>query len=593
MALISTIRKHSGLAVGIMAIGLILFLIGGDIIQLSSILSGRHRRDVGEIAGQKITFQDYQTQVERLRQLIPPDAGVQESFIRDQAWQRLISQLSYQRECDALGLTISEVELVDMVQGEHIHPELQAAFQNSDTKQFDKQQLINYLQKVAQMPEAQRTQWYQFESELAALRQREKFTQMMVKSAFVTDLEAQARHDAARTKRHIKCLYIPYYTRSDDSVQVTDKMLKDYLTAHKSTYQIEERRGIQYVVFPITPTKEDEQAFQKDLHALKQAFAQAKDGFSFAKINTDGKPSRSYLNLTSQQLPDALATQQSQLKKGMVVGPVQEGNVYKLYKVGAIDPRAAKPYNVAVIEKQLVAGDQARDQLFRKADYCASAVKNEPQLQAYGTQEILQLHEAQVGKNDVQVGELPQARALVRWLYNDAAVGQVSPVLELDDAYVVAIMTKHIPSGTTPLAQVRDEIALKVRNQQKACAIMANLQQHEGTTLEEKKGQYGSGARLLEAKELLFEDDTLQSAGMARKTVGTSFGLPPGTQETVADDNGVLVVEVVTQHNATTLEDVAAYQQSLKQLNQLEQPYNIFQAWEALTPVKDDRYKFY
>lgn len=593
MALISTIRKHSGLAVGIMAVGLILFLIGGDIVQLSSVLSGRHRRDVGEIGDRKITLQAYQAQVEQLRRSIPPSTGVQDAFIRDQVWQRLITQHCYQKECDDLGLTISEDELVDMVQGEHIHPELQVAFQNRETKQFDKQLLIGYLQKVAQMPEAQRTQWYQFESEMAALRQREKFTQLMVQSTFITDLEAQAQHDAAQPTRHIKCLYIPYYTRSDDSVQVTDKMLKDYLTAHKNAYQIEESRSIQYVAFPITPTKEDEQALQKDLKALKQTFAQTKDERAFAKINTDGDPSLSYLNLTPQQLPNALATQKSQLKKGMVIGPVQEGSVYKLYKVGDINPQTAKPYDITVIEKQLVAGDQTRDQLFRKADYCASTIKNETQLKTYGRQEALQLHGAQVGKNDVQVGNLAQARELVRWLYNDAAVGQVSPVLELGSAYVVASMTKHVPSGTAPLAQVRDEVSLKVHNQQKAGAIMADLQQLNGTTLEEKKDQYGSGARLLEVKQLRFEDDTLQSAGIARKTVGTAFALPPGTQDTVADDNGVLVVEVVAQNNATALEDVEAYQQSLGKWAQIEQPYNILQALEVLTPIKDYRYKFY
>lgn len=83
---------------------------------------------------------------------------------------------------------------------------------------------------------------------------------------------------------------IPYHTRPDNVVQVTDTVLENYLVAHKSAYQVEESRSIQYVTFPVTPTKEDEQVFQEELQALKKSFAQAKDDRAFAKINTDGNP---------------------------------------------------------------------------------------------------------------------------------------------------------------------------------------------------------------------------------------------------------------------------------------------------------------
>jgi peptidyl-prolyl cis-trans isomerase D len=514
-------------------------------------------------------------------------------LIRDQAWQQLITQIVYQKECSDLGLVMSEDELVDMVQGDHIHPELQVAFQNSETKQFDKRRLTDYLQKVAQLPEAQQARWHQFESSLAALRQREKVTQLMTQSAFITELEAQTQCHTAQTTLNVKCLYIPYHTCPDDVIQVTDKMLEDYLAAHKSAYQVEESRSVRYITLPITPTKEDEQAFQEELQTLKKSFGQAKDDRTFAKINTDGKPSLSYFSCAAQQLPSALAAQKHQLKRGVVVGPVQEGNAYKLYKVAAINPQAASQYDIVVIEKQLVPGDQARDQLFRKADYCASTVNNATQLEAYAAQEALQLHEAQVSKNEGKVGNLSKARELVRWLYNDAVVGQVSPVFELDSEYVVAVMTGHVRPGTALLAQVRDEISLKVSNEHKARIMMSELQKLASTTLEEKATQYGHGAKLLEVNKLRFEDDTLPSAGMARQAVGTAFALQPGAQSAVADDNGVLVVELVAKNTEATLEKVADYQHRLKQWAQIRQPYDVLQALKALAQIKDNRHKFY
>ena len=592
MALISTIRKHSGLLVGLVAIGLILFLIGGDVLRLRAVFSGKHRTDVGEIAGQKISLQVYQAQVEQLRRRLPTNAGVPDTFVRDQAWKQLVAQTTFQKEHAALGLTVSEDELVDMVQGDHIHPELQAFFQDPETKQFDKQRLINYLQNLPQMPATQQAQWRYVESNLAAFRNQEKFTQLMQQSAFVTDLEAQVQCEAANHIRSIKYLYIPYHTCEDNEVSITDAKLQQYLKAHKNAYRVEESRSIQYMAFPVKPTAEDQQTFQEELKTLKKAYAQSQDARAFAKRNTDGQPADTYLQLTAQQLPEALAQQKNRLRKGLTVGPVQEGGVHKLYQVAALPTKTNNFYAISVIEKRLAPGDQAHDQVFRQADYCASTVRDVVQLAAYADQEGLPVHEAKVFPNDTQVGILHQARELARWLYNDAKVGQVSPVFELNGHYVVAVMTEYVPAGTASLAQVRDEITYKVKNELKAGIIMAQLQQTVGATLEEKAAQYGEGARLLESKKLHFEDDTLDSAGMARRAIGTAFALQPGEQATVADDNGVLVVELVAQNTAELPEDRAAQKQSLQQLARFQQPYAIPQGLEELAQCKDNRHRF-
>ncbi len=595
MAIINTIRTHSGLVVGLVISGLILFLIGGDIMRLGPMLSGKHRTEVGEIAGQKVSVQTYQNQIEQLRQQIPPQTmrTIKDALVRDQAWRQLIMQTTCQKEYDALGLTVSEDELVDMVQGEHIYPELKAFFTDPETQKFDKQRLVKHLQALAQLPEAQQAQWRNFENALSDLRKREKFFQLMQQSAWTTDLEAKAKDEAANTTLHIKCLYVPYYTRPDDEVQVTEAMLKDYLAVHKSAYQIEESRSIKYLNFPITPTQEDEQAFSEALQALKNAFVETRDDRTFAKTNTDGAPLLSYFNLTAEQLPSTLLQQKAGLSKGLVVGPVQEGDLHKLYKVVAINPKAAKQYEIAIIEKRLVPGEQAKDQVFRKADYCASAIKNVIQLEDYAAQEGFNIYDAQVGKNDTQVGGFSNARELVRWLYNDAAVGQVSPVFELENNYVIAVMAEHVPQGTAPLKQVRNEIALKVRNEDKGKAIMAQLKALAGKTLEEKAAQYGQEARIIEVKQLYFDENTIKSAGMARKAVGAAFALQQGEQTTVADENGILVVELVAKNTTEPTEDTVAHKQSLAQLEKIKQPYYVLESMQELAKVKDYRYRFY
>ena len=596
MALIGTIHRRLGILVGIIAVGLILLLIGGDILRYNAMWSSKRQQVIGTVAGQEISFATYQARVEQLRRVFPKPTEQQEAVIRAQAWNRLVTEIVYQQACDVLGITTSASEVVDMVQGEHIHPELRAAFQDPKTKQFDKQRLLDYLRNLPQMSEIQRAYWHQTERAIAASRQREKLDQLMAKSVFVTNAEACTTGSAAPTKRHVKCVYVPYYTYPDHKVKITEAMLKDYHNMHKRAYQTAVSRSVQYITFPVIPTLQDEQHFQEELQTLKKYFAETQEDLVFAKHNTDGNPLLSHVKLAKSELPRALATSKVRLKKGVVIGPVREGDLYKLYKVVAARSRTMPKYELAIIEKRLLPGDQARDQLFKKADYCANTVKNKTQLQAYAVQENLQLHKAHVNKDDVRVGGLGQARVLVRWLYSEAKVGQVSPVFTLNDAYVVAVMTQQIAPGSAPLVQVRDTIRLKVTNAYKARAIMAKLRQCTGATLEEKATQYGYGASILEVKNLCFEDDTLQNAGIARKAVGTAFALPVGASAMIADDHGVLIVEVVASNEDPVLEDEARNvwrRQGLQKLLQKEQAGDVFQALKLLASIKDERYKFY
>ncbi|HEX8349929.1 MAG TPA: SurA N-terminal domain-containing protein, partial [Hymenobacter sp.] len=54
MALINTIREKSGWAVGAIVIGLLLFIVGGDLIGGRNRLFNRNETTVGEVSGEKV-----------------------------------------------------------------------------------------------------------------------------------------------------------------------------------------------------------------------------------------------------------------------------------------------------------------------------------------------------------------------------------------------------------------------------------------------------------------------------------------------------------------------------------------------------------
>jgi len=95
MALISKIREKTGLAVGIIAFGLILFLVGGDILGPNSVILGNNTAEVGEIAGQEISREEYIQEIEELKYNYSLNFGrnpteTEMYSIRQQAWDYLI-----------------------------------------------------------------------------------------------------------------------------------------------------------------------------------------------------------------------------------------------------------------------------------------------------------------------------------------------------------------------------------------------------------------------------------------------------------------------------------------------------------------------
>ncbi|MEZ0542358.1 peptidylprolyl isomerase [Fibrella arboris] len=336
MSLINKIRERSGLAVGVIAVSLILFIVGSDLLGGKSTLFGNNSQEIGTIDGRTIDNQDFQAKVEQVRaqyeQQTGRAPGEQEmTQIREQAWNQLIFETAYQKEFDKLGLTVSPEELVDMVQGNNVSPEVRQAFTNPSTGVFDKNQVVQYLKGLRNVPPAQQAQWASFEQQISTNRLREKFDNLMRLSNYATTAEAQKEYQAQNTKADVKFLFVPYYSVNDTTVKVTDSELSDYLSKHKDEYPGADTRSIQYVSFAVNPSKEDSASLYNDIKTLARGLGGAKNDSTFARQNSDVPVP---LYLTAGEMPEQLRAAIPTFSPGGVYGPFREGNTYFIYKYG-------------------------------------------------------------------------------------------------------------------------------------------------------------------------------------------------------------------------------------------------------------------
>ena len=175
----------------------------------------------------------------------------------------------------------------------------------------------------------------------------------------------------------------------------------------------------------------------------------------------------------------------------------------------------------------------------------------------------------------------------------DASVGEVSEIFELDNQYVIAVLTEKIDEGLADLEDVRLEIETKVRNQFKGDYILEKLKGIEGT-LGEIAIEYGDDARILTTSDLKLNTNSLPSVGFAPVAIGTAFSLTEGERsEPIKENDGIVVIELEAITSAPEIADYTAYTNQLLQRRNARISYLVSEAIRNNANIVDERYKFF
>lgn len=703
MALINKIRERSGWAIGVVAIGLGFFVVGGDVLGPNSTILGNNKTDVGEIAGETIQRDRYQEQINQLKYEYTVNYGRNPSegemfSIRQQAWDYLIVKIAFQDQYDQLGLQVTDDEQWDMIQGNNVSFQIKQSFTDPQTGEFQRDRIISYLQQINQLPQQQQVSWYMFERDLKPSRFRIKYDNLLVKTIYATDAEAKNKYQEETAVAEIKYLYLPYYSISDSAVSIKDGELKNYLSDHQAEYTVEESRNISYVTIPILPSGEDSTYFQEEMDQLKVDFKSNTEDSIFARNNSDA--GQFYSKLTVDALPNMLQANFSNLSKGDTRGPYFVNGRFVLYKVsdivedtvGAVKAnhilikwadesdaakatartkaqgllnqlrrggdfeqlarensedggsaqsggdlgwfghgKMVKPfeeaafgasrkglinrlvesqfgyhiitvtevinnnsYYIASVEREITASDETRNKAFRRADYFASTSGDYEEFIENAKRDSLQVFNAEnMGKNDRSFNDVINARMVIQWAYNNASIGSVSEVNELEDQYIVTTLTKITDEGPASLDDVKDQIEPKVKNEKKGEVILEKLKAMEGT-IEEISEKYGSDARVYNSSDLKFSANSLPTVGFAPLAIGNAFALKSGERSLpILEENGVVIIEMINMTQAPEIADYSTYKNQIEQRTGGRASYNAGEAIKENSGIQDLRYRFF
>src|SRR5690606_31111667 len=190
---------------------------------------------------------------------------------------------------------------------------------------------------------------------------------------------------------------------------------------------------------------------------------------------------------------------------------------YHLINVTSL--RDDNSYSLAIIEQEIATSDASINEALRKAEAFANELSCVDNFVKRAEQEGITVYDGKnIGVAERRLNTLPDARSIIQWLFREADKGEVSTVFDLQEVYVVAVMTGEVEKGYKSLALVKEEITPAVNNEAKGKVIIDKLNSLQGS-IEEIATAYGKDATVNSSSDLKLNTNSLPGAGFDPKAI--------------------------------------------------------------------------
>jgi len=196
-----------------------------------------------------------------------------------------------------------------------------------------------------------------------------------------------------------------------------------------------------------------------------------------------------------------------------------------------------------------------------------------------------------IKENDFSVGSIGENRQFVRWIY-DNKVGNVSEPFEVNDNYIVAIITSINKSGLMSARAARQTVEPIVRNEKKAKQVIVT--KIKGTTLDAIAKV--AGASIQKADSVSFQAFIIPNIGNEVKIIGAAFNkqVQNKISEPIAGATGVFVIHGEGISATSSLSsNPTILRQTLETQMKSQIGYTSMNALREAATVKDYRSTFY
>jgi peptidyl-prolyl cis-trans isomerase D len=343
--------------------------------------------------------------------------------------------------------------------------------------------------------------------------------------------------------------------------------------------------------FDVTPKLEVRQEAQRVLNLLKNGSNFEETARTYSQ---DGSASNGgdlgWFTEGTMVLPFQNAVF-SRSKTGLIPRIIESEFGYHLIYVS--NTKTNLSYNVSTIVKVLVPSDYTKNFVYRESELFRSQVDNkESFIKNVKESNYKMLSSNNLNKNDKTIADLNNSRSIIIWVYSDnASLNSISDVIEMDDGYVIAIVSDIKEKGTKNLDDVKNSITKKILNNKKFEYVSNKLSDYKSLF---DLTQLNNKGKIYNMNTLDFTTNSLSNVGYSPEAIGIAFSMEEGElTKPFMNDEGIVVMGLNSFIIADSIENYSEYSSSLRQANQLSTPFRIDNVIKEFSSIEDYRYKFF
>lgn len=334
MALMSSIRKNLAQMFAVLAflfIVMIVFEWGMDLSGRRGGLGGGRGDVIGVVNGKDVSYREFAELVRRAEQTQKSQTGQDadedtQRMIRSQVWNQMVDDILINGEIERLGITVTDQEIRDVVQGPNPPDFLVSQFRDS-TGSFRRDAYIQ-----AMMNPQNKAAWIQVEDIVREQQKRQKLQSLLLASIQVSEGEIAQRYVDRNVSMEAEyALFDMNRLVADSSIVVTDRDLQDVYERHPEDFKTKATRRVKYVTFNLQATREDSAAVSTELNSIRDQVKAGADFVDLAKTYSDVPVNEAFFK--HGELSRVKEKAVFAARKGDIVGPVSDFDGMHLFKI--------------------------------------------------------------------------------------------------------------------------------------------------------------------------------------------------------------------------------------------------------------------
>jgi peptidyl-prolyl cis-trans isomerase D len=506
---------------------------------------------IGQVNGTAVRFDDYNATYRNLYDQYQasqeqPLTSQQVKEVEDAAFDEVVNQILIQQELERRGIVVTDEELRQAARFSP-PPSLrdQPGFQTDG--QFDPAKYQQFLASADELLLLQLEAYYR------DIIPRGKLLRQVSSGVYVTDEQLWQRWQDQNETAEIR--YIPLNPRqrvADDAVTVTPNEVRSYYDANQQEFAQPARAQVRVVVIDKTPTAADSAASLEKAQELRDAIAGGEEDFAEVAALESSDPGSAAAggDLGVIRQGATLPTVDSAVFAGAVGEVLQPVRSPAGYHIIEVQERWAQDSaRVRHIVIPIARTDDSEIELFTLADALEGLVETRS-LDEAAAELGLSVEEAEITDAFAFVPRAGQVSEGADWAFEEAEVGDASPVFETPQAFYALELVSSTPSGILPLEEARPTIEEILRFEKKQALVEAEA---EGLLQEIRAGEPLANVAANHGLEVrsagpFSRNDFVPGLGRYNAAIGAAFGLEPGeVSEVVSTPLNTVLIELVNR----------------------------------------------